>query len=353
MHGEVTGRRLVTNVMKYIVPVVVSIGLCWVMFRNIDFGEMMSVIRRDCDFTWICLTLAICLMSQVFRALRWQIQLNALDIRPTLFELVLSVFGTYAVNLVFPRLGEVWRSGYIAQCGRASFSTVFGSMVAERLADVVVALLLLLLSFVLASKTIVGYLAQNEDSYRQIMDTLTSPWPWMLVAVLVYLVWQLLTRKVSPDSAIGKVQAFVKNLWQGFASIATMPGKVRWLVYTCMIWGCYFVQLYVAFYAFPFTREALSAHGAVVPFLAFTLSSLSMSVPSNGGIGPWQWAVMFVLMMYGVDMVNGGAFANVVLGTNTILNIALGLFTFVMIMLRRRNGNVIELKNKNNHKPEK
>ncbi len=338
MQDKVSRKGLVAGTMKYIIPAVVSVGLCWVMFRNIDFDEMIAVIRRDCDFKWICIPLLISILSHIFRALRWQIQLNALNIKPTLFELVLSVFGTYAVNLVFPRLGEVWRTGYIAQCGRASFSKVFGSMVAERLADVVVALLLLLLSFVLASKTIVSYLSQNEETYRNVMDILTSPWPWMLVAVLIYLVWRLLTWRTSADSALGKVQTFMKNLWKGFASIGTMPGKMRWLLFTAMIWGCYFMQLYVAFYAFPFTRAVLDANGPVVALLAFTLSSLSMSVPSNGGIGPWQWAVMFVLMMYGVDMVDAGAFANVVLGTSTLLSIVLGIFTFVSIMLRRRRG---------------
>lgn len=337
MQGKTTGKKLATDIMKYIIPVVVSVGLCWVMFRNIDFGEMLAVIRSDCDFKWILLPLVVCILSQIFRALRWQIQLKALGVMPTTFELVLSVFGTYAVNLVFPRLGEVWRTGYIAQCGRSPFSKVFGSMVAERLADVIVALLLLLLSFVLASKTIISYLSQNEETYQMAMDTLSSPWPWMLVAMLVYLVWRMLTRHVSPDSTLGKVQTFVRNLWQGFASIATMPGKGRWLIYTGLIWGCYFVQLYIAFFAFPFTREVLSNDGPVVVLLAFTLSSLSMSVPSNGGIGPWQWAVMFVLMMYGVDMVNSGAFANLVLGTSTLLNILMGIFTFVMIMLKRKN----------------
>lgn len=337
MQGKITGKKLATDIMKYIIPVVVSVGLCWVMFRNIDFGEMLAVIRSDCDFKWILLPLVVSILSQIFRALRWQIQLKALGVMPTTFELVLSVFGTYAVNLVFPRLGEVWRTGYIAQCGRSPFSKVFGSMVAERLADVIVALLLLLLSFVLASKTIVSYLSQNEETYQMVMDTLSSPWLWMLVAMLVYLVWRMLTRHVSPDSTLGKVQTFVRNLWQGFASIATMPGKGRWLIYTGLIWGCYFVQLYIAFFAFPFTREVLSNDGPVVVLLAFTLSSLSMSVPSNGGIGPWQWAVMFVLMMYGVDIVNSGAFANLVLGTTTMLNILMGIFTFVVIMLKRKN----------------
>lgn len=104
-----------------------------------------------------------------------------------------------------------------------------------------------------------------------------------------------------------KLQGFVKGLWDGFAVILSMPGKGTWLMYTFCIWGCYFTQLYVAFYAFPFTEAVLAEHGTVVALVAFTLSSISMGVPSNGGIGPWQWAIMFALGIYGVDRTDAGA----------------------------------------------
>ncbi|MDE6131528.1 MAG: lysylphosphatidylglycerol synthase domain-containing protein, partial [Muribaculaceae bacterium] len=100
--------------LKYVVPLVITIGLCYLMFTGIDFNEMLAIIKRDCNFTWIAMALCISVLSHVFRAMRWRIQLRALGINAPLFALVLSIFGTYAVNLVFPRLGEVWRTGYIA-----------------------------------------------------------------------------------------------------------------------------------------------------------------------------------------------------------------------------------------------
>ncbi len=115
-----------------------------------------------------------------------------------------------------------------------------------------------------------------------------------------------------------------------------MPGKGRWLLLTAGLWGCYFVQLYVAFYAFPFTREVLAQHGILAALVAFVLSSISMGVPSNGGIGPWQWAIIFALGIYGLGQAQAAAFANLVLGTQTMLLILLGLFTFGCIALDKR-----------------
>lgn len=323
------------TLLKYVVPLVITVGLCYLMFTGIDFKEMIAIIRRDCNFSWIALALCISILSHVFRAMRWRIQLRALGIESPLFALVLSIFGTYAVNLVFPRLGEIWRTGYIAQRQQAQFTTVFGSMVADRLADTVTVGLLTLVTFMLASKALITYFADNADTVDRLTGFATSPWLWLAIASLAALVWWFLTHK-STNSKVQKIRQQVHELWQGFAVIATMPGKGRWMLLTAGLWGCYFVQLYVAFYAFPFTREVLAQHGILAALVAFVLSSISMGVPSNGGIGPWQWAIIFALGIYGLGQAQAAAFANLVLGTQTMLLILLGLFTFGCIALDKR-----------------
>lgn len=329
---------LLGNIMKYLIPLIITVGLCWVMFRSINFSEMVEIIRDQCDFRWIGLGLTISILSHVFRAMRWRIQLKALGVDAPLFALVLSIFGTYAVNLVFPRLGEVWRCGYIAQRQDAQFSTVFGSMVADRLADTVTVFLLLVLTFILSSSSLLSYLAQNQATYDSVMSLLTSPWLWVLAVAAIAFAWWFLTRKSAEGTLTWKVQQFVRGLWEGFAVIVKMPGKGMWLLFTLCIWGCYFLQLYVQFYAFPFTADLLYSHGIIVALVAFTLSSIAMGVPSNGGIGPWQWAIMFALGIYGIGHTDSGAFANLVLGCQTLLLILLGIFTFVCIMIQKKKG---------------
>lgn len=326
-----------STLLKYVVPLVITVGLCYLMFTGIDFGEMVSIIKRDCDFSWIALALCLSILSHVFRAMRWRIQLQALGIKAPLFALVLSIFGTYAVNLVFPRLGEIWRTGYIAQRQNAQFTTVFGSMVADRLADTVTVALLTLTTFLLASKALITYFADNSATVDSIMSLVGSPWLWLGAATVIGFVWWFIAHK-STNSKIQKIQRQIHELWQGFAVIATMPGKGRWLLLTVALWGCYFIQLYVAFYAFPFTSGVLTEHGILAALVAFVLSSISMGVPSNGGIGPWQWAIIFALGIYGVGQSQAAAFANLVLGCQTMLLILLGIFTFACIALQKQHN---------------
>ncbi len=323
------------QLMKYIIPLIISIGLCYLLFTGIDFKEMIHIIRTQCDFRWIAAGLVLAVFSHIIRAFRWGIQLKALGINAPAHALIYSIFGTYAVNLVFPRLGEVWRTGYISQRQQAPFTTVFGSMVADRLADTLTVLLLALSAFLISSKAILSYLHQNGESLAAIARLLESPWLWGAAVAAIAAVWIFMARKTD-NPRIVKIQTAVRELWQGFAVIVKMPHKGRWMLLTVALWGCYFLQNYLAFYAFPFTTEIVEQHGVQAALVTWVLSSISMGVPSNGGIGPWQWATIFGLSIYGLGTMEGSAFANLVLGANTLLIIGLGIFTFIAIALDKK-----------------
>lgn len=301
---------------------------------------MMDIIRHNCDFRWIGLALFISVFSHVFRAARWQIQLRALGIKASLWELTLSIFGTYAVNLVFPRLGEVWRTGYIAAEEKAPFTTVFGSMVADRLADTITVGLLTAATFLLAGPQLMQYLSQNPEAYNSLIELVSSPLLWVGLIFLILFVWFLFV-KFPEHKLVVKAKEIWKGLWEGFAVIVRMPGKGRWLLLTVAVWGCYFLQLYVAFFSFPLTAEVVSLHGILAVLVCFVLSSISMGVPSNGGIGPWQWAIIFGLSLYSSDIPGltreyATSFANLVMGMQTLLLIVLGIFTFTVISIRKK-----------------
>lgn len=323
------------NLIKYIIPMAISVGLCYLLFTGIDFGEMLEIIRTQCDFRWIALAMGINIVSFVCRAFRWRIQLRALGIDPPIHALIYSIFGTYSVNIVFPRLGEVWRTGYIAQRQHAQFTSVFGSMVADRLADTVTVLILGAVTFFMASSAILDFMEANVESYKSIGNFLTSPWLWGSAIVLFAGAW-IFMRSRTRNPWVMRVQNVIRELWDGFAVIVRMKGKGEWLLWTIGIWGCFGIQMYICFFAFPFTREVLDQYGVIAAQVTFVLGSLSMGVPSNGGIGPWQWAVIFALSIYGVSHTNAAAFANLVLGSQTLMLIILGIFTFSAIALDRK-----------------
>ena len=308
------------------------------LYTNVDIDQMRGVLAADVNYLWFIPVVIVSTFSHIFRACRWRLQLRAIGVDAPMSAMVNSIFGTYAVNLIFPRLGEVWRTGYIAGRQKASFTTVLGSMVADRLTDTITVLLITLVTFFLAREAFISFLDTYPQLQQGIVNTLTSPWVWVCVVIcLAALVW-LFTKKTD-NVLVSKVKTMALNLWAGFSGVTKMEGKWLFLLYTVLIWGCYFMQLYIATFAFSFTCGI----GVVPTLVLFVLSSIGMGVPTNGGLGAWHIAIIFGLSIYGIGVFdpsnfdpNASAFAMLVWGVQTLLLIVLGIYAFIYIAIDRR-----------------
>ncbi len=331
-------KNIIRKCISFGVPIVLTVGLVWYMFTKVPFAEMMQILRGPVDYWWILLAMGLSVFSHVFRALRWRIQLRSLGMDVPLMALCCSVFGCYSLNLLFPRLGEVWRCTYVSRRAKAPFATVLGSLVADRAADALAVLLMLLLALAVAFGSIVSFLDKFSIG-RNIISILTDPVWWVAgTAGLVMLGAVVLLFRHT--RVVSKGRRFAAQIWHGFASVLTMKGRVRFALLTILLWGCYFIQLYVAFFAFGFTRRLCSepglAYGLIPCLVAFVLSSFGMAVPSNGGLGPWNIAIMFGLALYGVTDSEGVAFSMLQWSGQTVMLILLGIFTMIYITVTAR-----------------
>lgn len=332
-----TMKKVLQALLKYGVPVVISVALIWFLLYNVDINQMKTVMK-SANFWWFGLVIVVSVFSHIFRAMRWRLQLRAIGVDAPLNALVNSIFGTYAVNLVFPRAGEVWRCGYVANREKTSFPKVFGSMVADRMTDTVTVLAIALLALILAKDAIYKCLGDRVQS--MIAGLITNVWLWVGAACMVIVLVWLFTSSTQ-NAVVLKVRNMVQNLWNGFAAIGKMEGKWMFVLYTVCIWGCYYMQLYFATFAFDFT-----AHLGFVPVLVlFVLSSIGMGVPTNGGLGAWHMAIILGLSIYGIGVFNpeknldpnASGFAMLVWGIQTLLLIVLGIYAFISMEIDRRH----------------
>lgn len=339
-------KKVIGLLIRYLVPLALTVLLVWYMFRKIDFAEMMQTIREGVDYWWILLAMVIGLVSHVFRAARWRLQLRSLGIDAPFMALCCSIFGCYALNLIFPRLGEVWRCTYIAKRQKAPFTTVLGSMVADRLSDTLMVLLLLLLTFILANEAINAFLTKYPVG-RDFMNLVTDPLVWCICFGALVVVGGCFFF-LRNTSIVKKILKWFAELWQGFAVVWKMKGKFLFVVLTLCIWGSYYIQLYFGFYAFDFLRalcrESSLGFGFVPCLVAFVLSSIGMAIPSNGGLGPWNIAVIFGLAVYGISDADGTAFSMVQWSAQTLLLIILGIYTMVYMAYSKAPGDSSGLK---------
>lgn len=332
-------RRILKPVLQYLLPLALTVLLVWYMFRKVNFSEMMHILESGVDYGWILCAMVISVFSHVARAARWRLQLTGIGVKPPFMALCSSIFGCYALNLVFPRLGEVWRCTYISGKEKAPFTSVVGTMVVDRLADTLMVLSLFLLTLVVAFGAINDFLTKYQVG-RDIVTLLSQWWFWASAIGAVAVTWMLLYA-FRNTAVVKKLNEWWLNIWQGMAVVTKMKGKWKFFWLTLAIWGCYYFQLYVAFYAFPFTRDLCTpeyAFGLTPCLVAFVLSSIGMAVPSNGGLGPWNIAVMFGLAVYGVSDAQGTAFSMLQWSGQTVMLILLGIYTMIYIALTGMGG---------------
>lgn len=332
-------RKWIEKIARYLIPFLVSAGMVVWLFHKVDIHEMMRVIREGCDFRWIVVMMLITALSHVIRGIRWGIQLRAVGVpRMSVVAESVAIFGAYALNLVFSGVGEAWRCVYVSRRENTPLSTVVGTDLGDRISDAVVVLMLLGLALVVAKgpiDTFISHYAIGED-IRHFSD---DPRLWCAVILGLTLVWAALYffRKYR---YIEKIDSSLKNVWQGFKVLFTMKGVGAYVVLTLGIWLCYFMETYVCFYAFPFTRALIdspgSAYGLIPGLVVFVFGSFSMAVPSNGGLGPWNIAVMFALSIYGIGNTEGAAFSMVMWSFQAAMLVMLGVFSAIYIAATKR-----------------
>lgn len=240
-----------------------------------------------------------------------------------------TIWGAYALNLVFPQLGEAWRCVFVSRREKAPLSTVIGTDVGDRGSDLVVVILLLVLALIVAHPELEAFM--TKYSFGEKVDHISkSPWLWIGVGGGIGIFW-FVCHYFKEYKWVQTLDKNLHNIWDGFKVIFTMKKWWLYIILTCGIWTCYFLETYVCFFAFPFTRHLIDDPGMALGLLpglvVFVFGSCSMAIPSNGGLGPWNLAVMFALSLFGISNTEGTAFSIVMWSCQAVMLIALGLFS--------------------------
>lgn len=338
-HGHDSVGKTLVRVLKIVLPIAVSAGMVVWLFHKVNIHQIEEIIRRGVDYRYLVVMMGITILSHIIRGIRWGIQLRAAGIPriPVMAESV-SIFGAYALNLIFPYLGEAWRCVYISRREKCKLSTVVGTDLGDRASDGIMILLLLILTIFVARPAMDRFF--DRYPIGETIDRITtdgSLWIWIAVIAAVLAGCDYAFRNTS---FIKGVNASIRRIWDGFAVLFHMKGTGLYIVLTFGIWICYFFETYVCFFAFPFTRQLITGDGyylGLIPGLVvFVFGSCSMGVPSNGGLGPWNIAVMFALSLFNISDTDGAAYSIMCWSFQTIILIASGIFSAFYISMSRR-----------------
>ncbi len=326
------------KILRFLIPLVFSVLLIMWLFRRVDFHRVLEIIHGNVSYPWLFLVMIIVVVSHCIRGIRWGYQLRAAGAgEVSSMALCCSIFGAYSLNLIIPYMGEAWRIIYIAKRQKVPVSTVLGTDMGDRISDAIVVVFLFLVAMAVGH----SYIGTFLDRYKvgkKLLDVVYDPWMWIgtgIVVVSIVTILYFLRKR----SWVNSLLISLKRIWIGFKVLFTMKGRWAYLWLTLGIWVCYYLETYIGFMAFPFTRNLISqsgmAWGLLPGLISFVFGSMSIAIPSNGGLGPWNLAVMFALSLFGIPNAEGAAFSLVVWSAVSLTLVILGIYTLCYVSVSR------------------
>lgn len=299
-----------------------GVFLIWYSLSQLSFTDIVQF-AKNADYKYILLGVFFGLLSHLSRAYRWLFMLEPLGYKIKLGNSIMAVFATYLINYTIPRAGEVARATILTNYEGVPFEKGFGTIVAERIADMIVMLGIIAITLFLQFDFIYSFLVDKFDFTK------------ILVAGLILTVLALffiLFIKRSQSKIALKIKGFVTGLIEGALSIFKMKKKWAFIFHTLFIWTMYVLMFYVTTLAFPDLYAM--PFGAVL--IGFILASFSIAA-TNGGIGSYPEAIVIAFTLFNLPVDPSRAFGWIMWSSQTILVFVFGGISLLYLPFFNRN----------------
>ena len=325
-------RKILTNILKTLLPFVLGIGILWWMYRGTDWRDFMHCVFHDMHWGWMALSLLFGVLPQLFRAWRWRMALKPLGEQPRARVCADAIFLSYASSLVVPRIGEVARCGTLKKYDGVSFSKSLGTVLTERLVDSVMVILLTAVAVLSQLPVLLQFLRTTGMSLDHVLGRFTGT-GYVVTALCAVAVLGFGYYLFKNLSFFSKSREIARNIWTGIRSLRDVKNLPLYLFYSLGIWVGYYLHFYIAFFCFDFTCGI----NPVAAFLIFCVGTFAVLVPTPNGAGPWHFAVKTMLILYGVAEPQAILFALVVHTIQTMEVVLLGAYGWADLTLLQRN----------------
>lgn len=311
--------------LKIVLPSLLGVFLVWFSFQKVSFSQLM-VYFKNADTGWILLGMLLGLLSYLSRAYRWLFVLEPLNYKISFKNSIMTIFSGYLINYTIPRAGEIVRASLIANYEGVPFEKGFGTIVAERMADLAMLLVIMSITLFIQFDFIYGFLIERLNPIKMIILLLLLG--FLGILFFIYL------RKSSSKIAL-KIKGFVSGLLEGIFSIFKMKKKWAFIFHTIFIWTMYVLMFYVTLFAFE-DLDALPLGGVLV---GFVVGGFSIAA-TNAGIGSYPLAIYAAFSLFNIPEEPSIAFGWIMWTAQTLIVIVLGGLSTIYLPIYNRKKNL-------------
>ncbi len=278
---------------------------------------------RGANYWWISVVMLCFTISNWSRAVRWNMLIRELGYKPRTRNAFFAVMISYLTNLWLSRAGEVVRAGSLARYERIPTAKVMGTVIVDRILDMVCLMLIVVVGFILEFNTYWTYLQQNTTFT---MGSVTHQWPYLVALVVLTVIgvaFYKLRDKFRHTKFYEKGRTLSLSLWEGFKTVKYVENPLYFILHSVNIWLMYFLMTYLCFKAYAPTSEL----GGLPALTVFVFGTFGMVIPSPGGMGTYHALVVAALAIYGINKIDAFSYANIIffsiqIGCSVIMGIA-------------------------------
>ncbi|QBZ97302.1 lysylphosphatidylglycerol synthase transmembrane domain-containing protein [Flavobacterium sangjuense] len=312
--------------LTILIPLFIGIGIIYYQYTTLtpDEIEKIKISFEKANYYYILLSLLIACVGYWSRAYRWKFALNHLGYETKFYNNFFTVCVSYLVNLTVPRSGEISRAALLKKYENVPFDKAFGTIVAERIVDLLIFFLFVFIGFVSQFDKIYQFLLSQHVSLQSLIITGCAGIIMFFIFILIwiYAEWEIIL----------KLKKKLSGLVEGITTVYKMKDKWKYIFHSFFIWFSYLMMFYVAIFALPETSEI----SFDIVIMGFIFGSLAVGF-SNGGLGAYPFSIALIFSLYGIPKDVGTAFGWLAWTSQTVLAILLGLISYVLLPLLNRN----------------
>ncbi|WP_439151027.1 lysylphosphatidylglycerol synthase transmembrane domain-containing protein [Winogradskyella sp.] len=309
------------TILKVVLPLLLGVALVWYSLSQISVTTLVQYFK-DADYTWILLGLVLGILSHSSRAYRWLYMAEPLGFKPKFANSFMAVYSAYLINFTIPRAGEIARASILTNYESIPFEKGFGTIVAERVADTIMLLIIVLTALFLEFEFIYDFFMRKFNPIALAIGAS------LLALITITLI--IFIRRSQSKFAL-KVKTFFNGLIEGALSIFKMKNKWAFIVHTIFIWVMYVLMFYVTTFALPELQNISLA--AIL--IAFILASFSIAA-TNGGIGSFPEAIVIAFLLFNISEDPSRAFGWIMWTTQTLAIVILGGLSLIYLPIFNR-----------------
>ncbi len=317
-------KNQVSKWLSIVIPILLGIGIIVYQYSKFTDAQINEIIGyfKNADYFYVCLAVFVGFIGNAIRAYRWKYMLDHLGYDSSFQNNFMAVNIGYLLNLTVPKSGEISRALIVKKYNNIPFDKGFGTIVAERLIDMIFLLFFMLLSVVLQFKIVKAFIL---DKIPLQLMTLLSIFGilFLIVFVLIY--------KYSKLKIVAVFKEKISGLKEGLLSIIHMKEKWKYFFQTILIWIYYLITYYIATKVIPET-STLTFEAIIT---CFVVGSIAIAF-TNSGFGAYPFLTSKVLLFYAIAEPAGTAFGWIIWTSQMLLVLLLGLLSFLLLPILNR-----------------